>query len=58
LKLEEVASAAYNGDIEFFTELMKDGRLIVTKTIRDIPGDHFFCIYFKDAYFLKPYNPF
>jgi len=45
LKLEEVASAACNGDIEFLTELIKDGRLITMKTIRDIPGDHFFYIH-------------
>lgn len=54
--LGELAYSAYTGDCSMFETLFQEGLLIIKNTIRDIPGDDFFCIYSEDAYFLEPYN--
>lgn len=37
-------------------KLIHDGILHVHKSIRDIPGDDFMCIFFDDAYFLEVFK--
>ena len=55
-RLEQIAGAAYTGDMDFLKRLVEEGKLLITGTIDNIPGKHFLCIYFEDAYFLKPYE--
>lgn len=55
ITLGEVAKAVSMGGENLVKKLVEDGSLEVYKTIRDIPGDDFYCIYFTDAYFLKTY---
>jgi hypothetical protein len=56
IQLERLAFAVFTGDAEFIKDLVINGQLLITKTVRDIPGDDFLCIDLQDAYLLKPFK--
>lgn len=55
ITLGQLAEAAHSGNKDLFERLTSEGKLIVRRSIRDIPGDDFLVIYFVDAYFMRPY---
>ena len=56
LTLGEVAHAALTGDLEKFEKWVQEGEVEIYKSIREVPGKLFMCIYFENAYFLKLYE--
>ena len=56
LTLGEVAHAALIGDLEKFEKWVQNGEVEIYKSIRDVPGSLFMCIYFENAYRLKLYE--
>lgn len=56
LSLGEVAHAAISGDSVKWEWCVTNGDVKVYKSIREVPGKLFLCIYFENAYFLKPYR--
>lgn len=56
LTLGEVAHATLTGDLVKFEKWVQDGEVKVYKSIRQIKGSLFLCIYFENAYFLKLYE--
>ncbi|MEM4406426.1 MAG: hypothetical protein QXS68_05215 [Candidatus Methanomethylicaceae archaeon] len=56
LTLGEVAHAAQIGDLTKLMWWFSNGDIGIYSSIRRIPGRRFLCIYFDNAYFLKPYD--
>ena len=56
LTLGEVAHASLTGDLEKFEKWVQEGEVEIYKSIREVPGKLFMCIYFENAYFLKLYE--
>ena len=55
LTLGEVAHAALTEDLERFKKWIQEGEVEIYKSIRDVPGKLFMCIYCEKAYCLKFY---
>ena len=56
LILGEVAHSTLTGDLEKFEKWVQNGTVEIYKSIRQIKGNLFLCIYFENAYFLKLYE--
>jgi hypothetical protein len=54
----DLATAAWCGlqDPQQLLEWVEAGRVLLSKSIHQLPGEDFYCIYFEDAYFLAPYG--
>ncbi|MGH7800261.1 MAG: hypothetical protein ACREOW_06465 [Thermodesulfobacteriota bacterium] len=56
LTLGEVAHASLIGDAVKLKWWVSNGDIEIYKSTRHIKGEWFYCIYFENAYFLKPYE--
>ena len=56
LALGEVAHASLIGDAVKLKWWVSNGDIEIYKSIREVPGKLFMCIYFENTYFLKPYE--
>ena len=54
--LGQLAWAVTNNKVELLKTLAAGNGIFITKSIRNIPGDDFLCLYHPDVCFLKPYR--
>ncbi|MCU0548704.1 MAG: hypothetical protein MUC48_05085 [Leptolyngbya sp. Prado105] len=55
LSLSQVAWAALHQP-DYVIQLVQDQRLLLAASLAHLPGGHFICIYFEDAYWLADFD--